>query len=228
MHDEELKVAGVTSIRTVPEGPVRAWQLVYAPDAGSDVHDPFGTLLSEQLAEHGISTVRFQFPYQETGLRRPDRSPVLEATWLGVLDACRIDGVRLIASGRSMGGRIASIVASKGALVDGLALFAYPLHPPKRPELARTVHLAEIPVPRLFCSGTRDAFGTAENSPRQQRRSLTRRCTCWRAPTTGSRCRSPVVAPATTCGMTRSPVCSPGPTSGSMPDEELLHARGRR
>ena len=162
MHDEELKAAGVTFIRTVPEGPVRTWQLVYAPGAGSHVHDPFGTLLSEQLAEHDISTVRFQFPYQETGLRRPDRSPVLEATWLGVLDACRIDGVRLIAGGRSMGGRIASIVASKGALVDGLALFAYPLHPPKRPELARTVHLAEIPVPTLFCSGTRDAFGTAE------------------------------------------------------------------
>ena len=123
---------------------------------------PFRQPLSKQLAEHGISTVRFQFPYQETGLRRPDRSPVLEATWLGVLDACRIDGVRLIASGRSMGGRIASIVASKGALVDGLALFAYPLHPPKRPELARTVHLAELPVPTLFYSGTRDAFGTAE------------------------------------------------------------------
>jgi len=82
MHDEELKAAGVTFIRTVPEGPVRTWQLVYAPGAGSHVHDPFGTLLSEQLAEHGISTVRFQFPYQETGLRRPDRSPVLEATWL--------------------------------------------------------------------------------------------------------------------------------------------------
>jgi predicted alpha/beta-hydrolase family hydrolase len=162
MHDEEGHVAGVTVIRAVPDEARAAWQFVYAPGAGSHVHDPFGTHAAELLAGRGVSTVRFQFPYQEAGSRRPDRPPVLEATWLAVLDACHIDGVRLIAGGRSMGGRIASVVASKGAPLDGLALFAYPLHPPKRPELARTAHLAAIPVPALFCSGTRDAFGTVE------------------------------------------------------------------
>jgi predicted alpha/beta-hydrolase family hydrolase len=61
-----------------------------------------------------------------------------------------------------MGGRIASQVAADGAHVDRLALFAYPLHPPGRPDRARDEHLAKLTVPTLFCSGTNDAFGNPQ------------------------------------------------------------------
>jgi predicted alpha/beta-hydrolase family hydrolase len=98
----------------------------------------------------------------EAGRSAPNRPPVLEATWRAVLEAVSIEGRPVIAGGRSMGGRIASQVASQGAPVDALALFAYPLHPPGRPENARDAHLGAIEAPVLFVSGTRDAFGTPE------------------------------------------------------------------
>ncbi len=142
-----------------------AWQLVYAPGAGSSIDDPFGTYASEKLAARGVPVARFQFPYQEAGSRRPDRPNVLEATWLSVIEACRIDGTKLVIGGRSMGGRVASLVVAGGASVDGLVAFAYPLHQPGHPERARVGHLASIGVPTLFCSGTRDAFGTPEELP---------------------------------------------------------------
>jgi predicted alpha/beta-hydrolase family hydrolase len=69
---------------------------------------------------------------------------------------------RLVAAGRSMGGRIASQVVAQGVEVAALALFAYPLHPPGRPDATRDQHLATIAVPTLFVSGTRDAFGSAD------------------------------------------------------------------
>jgi predicted alpha/beta-hydrolase family hydrolase len=106
--------------------------------------------------------VRFQFPYQERGKRSPDRPEVLEATWLAVIEALRPESGRLVAGGRSMGGRIASQVVAKGAGVDALALFAYPLHPPGRPDQVRDSHLVEITAPVLFCSGTNDAFASPD------------------------------------------------------------------
>ena len=162
MMEHQRQVAGVTLIESLPTPARGKWQLRYAPGAGSSVRDPFGTYACQRLAELGVPAARFQFPYQEAGSRRPDRAPVLEATWLAAIDAVRDEGRSLVAGGRSMGGRFASIVASKGAPVSGLALFAYPLHSPGRPEQPRAAHLPEIPVPTLFCSGTRDAFGTPE------------------------------------------------------------------
>jgi uncharacterized protein len=70
--------------------------------------------------------------------------------------------VPVFAGGRSMGGRIASQVVAQGEDMAGLALFAYPLHPPGKPEQRRDAHLASIVVPTLFASGTRDTFGTPE------------------------------------------------------------------
>ena len=156
-------VAGVSVVTTEPETRSVSWRLVYAPGAGSNIRDPFGAYAAMRLAEEGVPSARFQFPYQEAGSRRPDRGPVLEDTWRAVLDAVREPGTLLVASGRSMGGRYASIVASKDAsTVDALALFAYPLHQPGHPEKARVAHLGQIAVPTLFCSGTRDAFGASE------------------------------------------------------------------
>ena len=149
----------VTAIRTPPEDTPNGWTFIYAPGAGSNVHDRFGVRACRSLAAHGFDAVRFQFPYMEAGKRRPDRTPVVEATWQAVIESVRDDGIRLAVGGRSFGGRIASQVVASETPADALALFAYPLHPPGNPEKMRDEHLPLIGVPTLFCSGTRDSFG---------------------------------------------------------------------
>ncbi len=167
MSEESFRVTlpggdSVTAVRSTPAGEGPCMVFAYAPGAGSNVHDPFGRHLNRRLAERGIAAVRFQFPYMEAGRRRPDPPQLLEDTWRAVMDAVGLPNGRMIVGGRSMGGRIASNVVAKGAVVDGLVLFAYPLHPPGREDQARDKHLPKIGVPTLFCSGTRDAFGTPE------------------------------------------------------------------
>ena len=151
----------VSALRTERQAP-GDWTFVYAPGAGSNLKDPFGAFLAGKLPNAGIGLVRFQFPYSEAGRSAPDRPAVLEATWRAVVEAVRPPAGRLAAGGRSMGGRIASQVVATGLAVDRLALFAYPLHPPGRPDLARVAHLGSIQAPTLFCSGTRDAFAAPE------------------------------------------------------------------
>ncbi len=152
----------VTAVRTEAEGPAQRAVFVYAPGAGSNVHDPYGRYACRELAAHGMTALRFQFPYAEEKRRAPDRTPVLEATWRAMIEQARKPGDKLVVGGRSMGGRIASHVVAQGERVDALVLFAYPLHAPARPDQWRDAHLPAISVPTLFCSGTRDAFATAE------------------------------------------------------------------
>jgi uncharacterized protein len=151
----------VTAIRTQLKGKP-PWLFVYAPGAGSNVHDPFSKYLAPRLEQEGIATVRLQFPYMEERKRRPDPPALLEATWRAAIEALRGEAPRLVVGGRSMGGRIASQVVAAGAQVDALALFAYPLHPPGKPEQTRDSHFPRVTVPALFCSGTRDAFASPE------------------------------------------------------------------
>jgi uncharacterized protein len=167
----EVSGAGpVTVLDTSPEGEPAGWTFVYAPGAGSNVHDPFGTFACRELAGRGLRCVRFQFPYQEAHRKAPDRNPVLEATWRAVIEAIHPSGgqalsltdQRLVVGGRSMGGRIASQVIAQGIAADALVLFAYPLHPPGRPDRRRDAHLSAIGIPTLFCSGDADAFATPE------------------------------------------------------------------
>lgn len=173
MSETQRTVADVTVVETAPESPRTNWQFIYAPGAGSNVNDPFGTYACQALAARGIPAARFQFPYQEAGSRRPDRPNVLQDTWRAVLDAVRLPDTNVVIGGRSMGGRVATlIVSAKSAGVAGLAatpadvaglvVFAYPLHQPGHPEKARVGHLPDIHVPTLFLSGTRDTFGTPE------------------------------------------------------------------
>ncbi len=152
----------VSAVLTGPESASSGWLFMYAPGAGSGLDDPFGVHASESLANQGISTLRFQFPYAEAGKRRPDSNRILEATWIRAIDEVRDSGVKLVIGGRSMGGRIASQVVAKGTDVDALALFAYPLRPPWNPDQLRDGHLGDVDVPTLFCSGTRDTFGSPE------------------------------------------------------------------
>jgi len=152
----------VSGLWATPPGEQSPWTVVYAPGAGSNLHDPFGGFLAEHLAALGIPSLRFQFPYQESESAQPDRPPVLEAAWDAAIATAAARGGRLVLTGRSMGGRIASMVVATGAPAAALGLFAYPLHPPGRPQQRRDGHLAAITIPTLFCSGTRDAFATAD------------------------------------------------------------------
>jgi predicted alpha/beta-hydrolase family hydrolase len=142
-----------------------SWLFAYAPGAGSHINDPFGAFAASLLPARGVDVLRFQFPYQEAAKRGgPDKDAVLEATWRAAIATAGslAPERRLVVGGRSMGGRIASHVVAAGTKVDALALFAYPLHPPGRPDRMRDAHLPSISVPTLFCSGTRDAFASPE------------------------------------------------------------------
>jgi predicted alpha/beta-hydrolase family hydrolase len=129
------------------------------------------TALASGIAAHGVDVVTFNFPYTEQRRRTPDRSPVLEQAWTAVVDAIA-EGLpadhRLVIGGKSMGGRIASMVVARPpataawSRVSGLVLLGYPLHPPGKPDQLRTAHLPAIRVPVLLVHGTRDAFGPRE------------------------------------------------------------------
>lgn len=136
--------------------------LVFAHGAGAGMRHPFMTAVSGRLAERGIATFRYQFPYMERGSRRPDPRPVLLAT---VRAACAaaleaFPELSLLAGGKSMGGRMTSLAASEDELtgVRGLVFFGFPLHPAGRPSVERGEHLSNVALPMLFHQGTRDAL----------------------------------------------------------------------
>ena len=158
----EVNQRHVTALLKVPDDAPAQTRFIYAPGAGSNLNDPFGQYLCHRLSVEGIATLRIQFPYMEDQKRRPDAPRILEETWRQVINQMRTDAKRLIIGGRSMGGRIASHLAAGGATVEGVALFAYPLRPPGNKTKMRDQHLPDIAVPALFCSGTRDAFGTPQ------------------------------------------------------------------
>jgi len=109
------------------------------------------------LGVRGVEVVRFNFPYRDKGSRRPDPMPVLRERFEAVVAGVRSKKT-LIIGGRSMGGRVASMLAADGFACDGLLLFAYPLHPAGQPEKLRDAHLPRIKVPVLCFNGTRDAL----------------------------------------------------------------------
>jgi predicted alpha/beta-hydrolase family hydrolase len=110
------------------------------------------------LGGEGFRVCRFNFLYTELCKKAPDRQPVLEETYRAVLDEVRSQHDRVVIGGKSLGGRIASMIVAQGAPADGLVFFGYPLHPPGRPEKIRKAHLSDIEVPMLFVEGTRDPF----------------------------------------------------------------------
>ena len=134
--------------------------LVLGHGAGSPAASPFLTGFCRAIAELGVATQRFDFPYMAAGRRAPDRPPVLIEAWRAAFAraAERWPALPLFAGGRSMGGRIASMAAAEGMPAAGLVFLAYPLHPPGRPEKLRDAHLYGLSQPMLFVQGTRDAF----------------------------------------------------------------------
>jgi len=139
---------------------------VLAHGAGAGMTHPFMSAIANALAERGIATLRYQFPYMEQGSKRPDVPAVAHATVrAAVAEAARVvPGVALIAGGKSFGGRMTSQAqaASPLAGVKGLAFLGFPLHPAGRPSDERAAHLFDIKIPMLFLQGTRDDLADHE------------------------------------------------------------------
>ena len=150
------------------DGPLdSAATVVLCHGAGAGIDTPFMDAFAHGLAAQNLRVARFEFPYmksiRETGRRRPpDRAAVLLQTWEEVIDG--LDTKPLLIGGKSLGGRIASMVADKKR-VNGLICLGYPFHPPGKPNRLRTEHLLTMKTPTLICQGSRDPFGTAEEVP---------------------------------------------------------------
>jgi predicted alpha/beta-hydrolase family hydrolase len=143
--------------------PPEAWLLfVLAHGAGAGMRHRFLESVSASLADRGIATLRYQFPYMEAGGRRPDAPSVLQATVrAAAAKAAEVaPGLPLIAGGKSLGGRMASAAAAAMPLpgVRGLVFLGFPLHPPGQPGTSRADHLDRVDIPILFIQGTRDEF----------------------------------------------------------------------
>ena len=134
--------------------------LVLAHGAGSGMRTPFLTGFADAIGGLGVATLRFEFPYMVAGRRAPDRPPVLLEAWRHAFaeGVSHAGGRPVLAGGKSMGGRIASMAAAESMPAAGLVFLGYPLHPPGRPDRIRDQHLDAVPVPMLFLQGTRDAF----------------------------------------------------------------------
>lgn len=149
------------------DGPAdAAWTLALAHGAGAPMDSPFLVDFAACLARDGVRMARFEFPYmaaRRRGERRPpDREPKLRATWAAVvahLRAGEVTSARLAIGGKSMGGRIASLVADE-VQASALVCLGYPFHPPRKPERLRTAHLATLRTRTLIVQGERDALGT--------------------------------------------------------------------
>lgn len=154
---------------TVPEllldGPRKAkWTIALAHGAGAGMDTPFMNAFASALAASGCRVARFEFPYmasqRTTGKKKPpDREPILRATWLKVVEM--LGPKNLVIGGKSMGGRIASLIADE-AKVAGLVCLGYPFHPTGKPDRLRVEHLQTITTPALILQGTRDPFGSQE------------------------------------------------------------------
>ena len=137
--------------------------LIFAHGAGNDMNHPLLVSVSQGLAEKGFITLRFNFPYKEKGIKRPDSQGKLIQTWLCAYNFLKsgytFKSDKIIAVGKSMGGRVASQMVSEGLMdVGGLIFLGYPLHAPGKKDTLKDAHLYHIQVPVLFFAGTRDSL----------------------------------------------------------------------
>ncbi len=155
---DEASVSGVVVVTDKYDGKSG---IIFAHGAGNDMNQSMIVFLSEEMANAGYLTLRFNFPYKEQARKAPDRPEVLYRTWEA---ACRFlhsnpdhRAEHIVAAGKSMGGRIASQMVAEGRLpVEHLIFLGYPLHPAGKKDKLRDQHLYGIRVPMLFFTGTRD------------------------------------------------------------------------
>lgn len=147
-------------------GPRSGAAVVLAHGAGGDIDEPTLLGVHEAAVALGMGAVRFRFPYRDSGRRAPDPPHVLEAAFRDVVRWVRssegLSSRQLVCGGRSLGGRIASLLVVGGEPVDGLLFLSYPLHPAGQPEKLRDAHLYVIQRPMLFVQGDRDALAVLD------------------------------------------------------------------
>ncbi len=146
--------------------------ILLAHGAGAPMDSASLNATAKALAAAGFRVARFEFGYMAArrtsdGRKPPPRAETLNPEYLAAIEALGAKGP-LIIGGKSMGGRVASMVADQlhaAGKITGLLCLGYPFHPPAKPEQLRTKHLADLKTPTLICQGTRDEFGTREEVP---------------------------------------------------------------
>ena len=142
------------------------WLLVFAHGAGASMRHKFMQTASDKLANYGVATFRFNFPYMEKGKRGPDPQPILKKTVRSAVETASklTDHLPLLAGGKSLGGRMTSMAAAENPLpnIKGQVFFGFPLHAPGRPTAERAEHLNDVNIPMLFLQGTRDNLANLE------------------------------------------------------------------
>lgn len=162
----EFAVGGdaVSGLLTGADRPSACYVLAHG--AGAGMRHKFLSQVARGLAERGLATLRYQFPYMEQGRKRPDSPGVAHAAVrAAVAEAARLlPNTPLIAGGKSYGGRMASEAQAEAPLkgVCGLAFLGFPLHPPGQPSDARAAHLSRVQIPMLFLQGARDDFAALD------------------------------------------------------------------
>src|SRR5437868_1981076 len=145
------KGTSVSALLLRPDNPRACFVLAHG--AGAGMSHPFMETVAAGLADRGIASLRYQFPYMENGSKRPDTPAVAHAAVrVAVAEAARrCPGLPLIAGGKSFGGRMASQAQAMAPLqgVRGLAFLGFPLHPPGKPSIERAEHLADVKIPML-------------------------------------------------------------------------------
>jgi len=162
---QSLKVAvphtgDVSALLMTPEDATACY--VFAHGAGAGMAHSFMAALASELAQRGIATLRYQFPFMESGSKRPDSPAVAQATVRAAVAEARrrLPALPLFAGGKSFGGRMTSQAQAASPLegVRGLVFVGFPLHPAGKPGVERAAHLAQVQCPMLFLQGSRDAL----------------------------------------------------------------------
>lgn len=152
----------VSSVWRIPDDYRGHSAVILAHGAGNDMHSEFVSAMHERWSNAGVMAVKFNFLYKELGGRLPDRSEILVETWRAVVNSVAGDADlaprNLFYAGKSLGGRMASMLAANGASTAGLIFLGYPLHPAGKPQKLRIAHLGRVKCPMLFIQGTRDAL----------------------------------------------------------------------
>ena len=154
------EIGEVSALLLLPENATALMVLCHG--AGANMEHSFMEMLSQRLATHGVGTLRFNFPYMEKGGGPPDRPKVAHPTVIAAVKKAKelAKGKKLLAGGKSFGGRMTSQVAAQGELNEeaGIVYYGFPLHAPGKPGTERAAHLFGIEVPQLFLQGTRDTL----------------------------------------------------------------------
>jgi predicted alpha/beta-hydrolase family hydrolase len=159
--DDARRVSGLLQ---VPHGARACYVLAHG--AGAGMSHPFMAGVADGLAERGIATMRYQFPYMEQGSKRPDAPKLAQATVRAAVAKTShlVPKLALVAGGKSFGGRMTSLAQAALPLpgVRALVFLGFPLHPAGRPSDERANHLFEVKIPMLFLQGTRDALADTQ------------------------------------------------------------------